>query len=132
MTELKPCPFCGGEADIFDYWNEWKKKYRWVVMCTNCKGGLGELDTKEEAIEKWNNRWMIPCEEGETEGNWHTGTPTEDGDYICAFRQSDDSIEYGWCEWDGKGFDILCDYDPLVTPIVAWMPIPPFEASKEK
>ena len=92
MTELKPCPFCGGEAEVFDYWNEGKKKNRWVVMCKNCKGGLGELDTKEEAFEKWNNRWMIPCEEGETEGNWHTGTPTEEGWYLMKVKLDDEII----------------------------------------
>ena len=70
---------------------------------------------------------QVICELIEKYNPWHTGTPTEEGDYICAFRQSDDSIEYGWCEWDGNGFDILCDYDPLVTPIVAWMPIPPYK-----
>ena len=53
---------------------------------------------------------------------WHkpTETPFYDGDYICAFKMADGSIEYGWCRWDNKAWDILCDYDPLVTPIVAW------------
>ena len=53
-------------------------------ICSNddCNANTGRCDTEDEAIEKWNNRWMIPCEEGETEGNWHTGTPTENGWYL--------------------------------------------------
>lgn len=80
-TELKPCPFCGGEADILDNRNEhvsyrafgygirayptWYKCY-----CKKC-GAVGatihiekgcennsfyEKHAKEEAIKAWNRR----------------------------------------------------------------------------
>ena len=123
MTELKPCPFCGGEAEVFDYWNEGKKKNRWVVMCKNCKGGLGELDTKEEAFEKWNNRWMIPCEEGETEGNWHTGTPTEEGWYLVAYRKRDCDGSYFW-DYDTRIWQLgEWNCSPYEFPIIKWQKI---------
>lgn len=59
MIELKPCPFCGGEARtgyaIHDY-------NRWGVRCTKCSATVeveewrGELDTEENAIKAWNRR----------------------------------------------------------------------------
>ena len=53
MRELKPCPFCGGEAEIeMDdcwYWN-------YHVFCQECKIGTDYYDTADEAIEAWNRR----------------------------------------------------------------------------
>ena len=95
MTDkLLPCPFCGGEAEVVDFYSVGMRKNRWVVMCHNCKGGVGDIDSKEEAVETWNNRWMIPCEKGETDGNWHTGTPTEEGEYVvfCQYRKDDGKL----------------------------------------
>lgn len=55
MDELKPCPFCGADANIrFDF------KHDYVVFCTNDLCMLNELeygfDSEEEAIEAWNRR----------------------------------------------------------------------------
>ena len=53
--ELKPCPFCGGEAEIqfgaCDY-----NVYQ--VVCTNdgCNAMNGWDDTPEQAAEAWNRR----------------------------------------------------------------------------
>lgn len=65
--ELKPCPFCGGEAEIAE--NEAPRLYRparnrpYYVCCLSCDLFFGydvdyggEFDTKEEAIKAWNNR----------------------------------------------------------------------------
>ena len=54
MTEkLKPCPFCGNEAEF----DEWK------IFCIRCLNGDCDIkpqtdwfNTKEEAIEAWNRR----------------------------------------------------------------------------
>ena len=61
MSEtLKPCPFCGGEAEVIE-------AYGWLVQCTSCfasvgqnctEGGFlaGDYQTEAEAIAAWNTR----------------------------------------------------------------------------
>ena len=55
QDKLKPCPFCGGEAEVVfgacDY-----NVYQ--VCCTgaNCQAMAGWSNTEEEAIEEWNRR----------------------------------------------------------------------------
>lgn len=61
MSELKPCPYCGGEGvigcsycDIFDRYCDW------FVECAEC--GATNINptkgysTKEEVIKAWNTR----------------------------------------------------------------------------
>ena len=49
MSELKPCPFCGGPAMVTN-------PTMWQAWCTKCHS-IGEPRlTKEEAIEAWNRR----------------------------------------------------------------------------
>lgn len=54
MAELKPCPFCGGEAEIVN------NGYFVDVSCKDhrCRGWAESLmnNTEEEAIEAWNRR----------------------------------------------------------------------------
>ena len=55
--ELKPCPFCGGKADI-----EHKRNLlTWIVQCSNnsCQASYmigADFETEEAAIEAWNRR----------------------------------------------------------------------------
>ena len=56
--ELKPCPFCGGEA----YTEGDKSKLQdgfgfWYVSCKNNCGVSGYFRTKEDAIKAWNRRY---------------------------------------------------------------------------
>ena len=57
MAELKPCPFCGGKAELTRCGNQW------YVQCAGrepidcyCKPWTGYIDTSEIAIEVWNRR----------------------------------------------------------------------------
>lgn len=57
--ELKPCPFCGGEARLEkDYDGGWSA----FVMCDKCLARTGLISANirycanDKAIEVWNNR----------------------------------------------------------------------------
>ena len=61
MSDLKRCPFCGGEAELYEseaynLKTETKEKnIRWFVICEQCTAlTCGAL--KEKAIEAWNRR----------------------------------------------------------------------------
>lgn len=53
---LKPCPFCGGEAEKKKYFFQHKLVY--VVMCGGCgsRSPMFLEEAKERAIEAWNRR----------------------------------------------------------------------------
>ncbi len=59
MEELKPCPFCGGTAELED----WKIVYEsgTTIRCTSCDAriieGVEDGDGwHDRAVEKWNRR----------------------------------------------------------------------------
>lgn len=55
--ELKPCPFCGGEAQVRSY-----GKSTNYVRCGACKGRTwGCYGTEQEAIDAWNTRHERTC-----------------------------------------------------------------------
>ena len=61
MTELKPCPFCGGEAELKI--NSFHGSYKTVyVICKSCKtrtnnyGASIDYCAIDRAIELWNRR----------------------------------------------------------------------------
>lgn len=49
---LKPCPFCGGEAE---YWTEPN-----TVECTICEARLGGSATRAGVMRCWNQRPLSP------------------------------------------------------------------------
>lgn len=52
MTDLKPCPFCGGETSIRYY----KDKYSYYVECNHCMACSGYSSFEDGAVKKWNTR----------------------------------------------------------------------------
>ena len=51
MKELKPCPFCGGDAVIEAIYDDYE------VRCTDCGNGTLILESvKGRAIDAWNTR----------------------------------------------------------------------------
>lgn len=71
MTELKPCPFCGGSARMHSDYSERNSAYYFYIQCQNCyarsKTIKTEMDEKdnEKAVKAWNMR----AYEGEKEEN---------------------------------------------------------------
>lgn len=56
MLELKPCPFCGGEAD-FDTFESDDDVFDFMVKCTRCFASTYYEETKEKAAAEWNERY---------------------------------------------------------------------------
>ena len=58
MTELKKCPFCGGEAEVksYDPFDGYQGNCKlWLIQCAGC-GVLLKRRMEKEAIEAWNRR----------------------------------------------------------------------------
>lgn len=57
--ELKPCPFCGGEARRFDfdYDTDDPNFGGSMIECSHCEACTAvEFDRKETLYDRWNNR----------------------------------------------------------------------------
>ena len=54
LTELLPCPFCGGEADTMT--PEADDMRAATVMCMGCYCTGKECETEAQAIAAWNRR----------------------------------------------------------------------------
>lgn len=52
MTDLRPCPKCGGEAKLLA--NRALGIWGHYVVCLDCFYKTGMCDTAEEAIASWN------------------------------------------------------------------------------
>ena len=51
MSEMKKCPFCGGEADYTQILGNYGRVY-----CFTCDGGIREGRSKDGVIHNWNSR----------------------------------------------------------------------------
>ena len=61
MGELKPCPFCGGEAILRKVaTGRSRSGYEYYIRCGNLKCPVYVVtcnrDTEDEVIENWNRR----------------------------------------------------------------------------
>ena len=57
MSELKSCPFCGGEATLTNKLSKDEYGQRlWNVCCFGCANRTSSYWDKEIAIEAWNTR----------------------------------------------------------------------------
>ena len=57
MEELKPCPFCGGDAryNRITYHTVIANESH-IVFCAKCGASTQKYKTKQEAIAAWNKR----------------------------------------------------------------------------
>lgn len=79
MSEIKACPFCGGNNIYVDGY-EHDAGVRWRVVCLDCMGMVdpGTIQQKYRAIEAWNSRsegWIsvserLPKKEDAAQGVW--------------------------------------------------------------
>lgn len=62
MSEnLKPCPFCGGEAKLYaGKINFYPYDHRFRVWCSKCNAMSNLFRTKDEALASWN--WRVDHE----------------------------------------------------------------------
>ena len=80
MSELKPCPFCNGEASVLrmDYGDD---STVWGVFCANDSDDsfshghfIDNFATEAEAIDAWNTRAERTCTREKhgvkTDGSW--------------------------------------------------------------
>ena len=56
MIELKPCPFCGGEAILFADTFDDGKIFVVNAHCDSCGATGNDFHDEKQAIEAWNRR----------------------------------------------------------------------------
>lgn len=81
MTDLLPCPFCGGEANTV-----LKGSDDWHIECHDCASRSGIYGIRESAIAAWNTRAERTCH-AETDTDWYEGKL--------------DGFKCGGCGWSG-------------------------------
>lgn len=57
--ELKPCPFCGGRAELYGSWQD-----SWIVECVKCHASTDDYKENFDAILAWNARADEPYQTG--------------------------------------------------------------------
>lgn len=86
MSELLPCPFCGGEAELQpSYDMDTGEVDGWFVWCNNkeceCAPETREHFTEAEAITAWNTRAERTCKDISGK-NWWAFECSECGEMI--------------------------------------------------
>ena len=130
--QLKPCPFCGGEAKLSSWDDDWNScrptDTYWQVGC-DTDGCLGEssydqyLSSEESAIQAWNNRIS----------GWHPiETAPKDGTvidlwFVNGFRIPNcqwNLVSNSWAYYSLNGQWTALDVDGAETELTHWRPVP--------
>ena len=111
-NEIKPCPCCGEDMARVINDNDFFR-----VRCDYC-GLQTEVNYKDEeaAIDSWNMR----------SSDWHTGTPTEEGYYLCHVQFNSEDYES-----DEEGYDLPYwfkdgSWNDESVRVIAWQKIEPY------
>jgi len=61
--EIKPCPFCGGDAELLTWFEETEARH---IQCTDCKcmTGIPHFE-RSFAYDQWNTRTTPPIDNAE-------------------------------------------------------------------
>jgi Lar family restriction alleviation protein len=122
MSNLKPCPFCGGEADRFGVSAEREGDYVNPIApgCDSCQAYVF-AKTHDEAIAAWNRRaagW-VSVEERLPE-NIRKQVPYDSQQLLVALR--DGTVLMGFL-CDERWYDANMIDEELFT-VTHWMPLP--------
>jgi Lar family restriction alleviation protein len=52
MEVLKKCPFCGSDAEVYEF--TIVKEY--TVRCSKCPASMEDFNTPDDAVRVWNTR----------------------------------------------------------------------------
>lgn len=142
-TKLKPCPFCGGEANkriAFPVDSDGMEMNMYIVGCKNCDIDFSALWDEERAIELWNrraeehNNCWIACSERLPED-------CDNRFYMCIVENHEEDLPM-FCQYDENyGFGFWHDiYDKHTLgfvdsefksneelgyeKVIAWQPLP--------
>lgn len=63
MTELKPCPFCGGEVELLDYTDRMYGFWDYKIKCKQCRA---YMDSPSTAIVQMQPDRLIQTRNEET------------------------------------------------------------------
>lgn len=120
-SELLPCPFCGGEAEIV-HLDDGDNVGGSCVCCTKCQAsGNVEFGRKENFVENWNRRAALrPQPSGETREGlvyladdapvWADGIVT-DGERVALAQKAE--ADYGGTYWaTDDGGDGAVEWEP--------------------
>ena len=55
--KIKPCPFCGNEAELWEEVYEGMKVFS--VACSYCGAGTDHFDNPKEPVKNWNKRIKV-------------------------------------------------------------------------
>ena len=121
MTDiLRPCPFCGGEADVQQSENFGDN--RGMVLCLTCLSCSNDCDTWQEAIAAWNTRhdgWILVAGQ----------EPPKDKDFLIYGKHRLDN-EYSVIHaypYEGRIYansrEAIIDWEDGITDFTHWKPI---------
>ena len=59
---LKPCPFCGDKPELMNTYDKGDPYRQIYVYCSRCGFQGNQEQTEEEAVKRWNTRYLTPTQ----------------------------------------------------------------------